>query len=470
MSRLFIIALLTSIFMCPLAVQSRADVPASVQQMQLSFAPLVKKTSPAVVNVYTKRVVQEQMRSISPFFNDPFFNQFFNAPEFGGPVRKRVENSLGSGVIVGADGTIATNHHVIKDATEISVVMSDGREFSAEKLLDDARTDLAILKISAKGEKFPVLELADSDAVEVGDLVLAIGNPFGVGQTVTSGIVSGLARTDVGASDYSFFIQTDAAINPGNSGGALIDMQGRLIGINSTIFSKDGGSLGIGFAIPANMVKTIVEAAQHGSKVVRPWVGMSGQTVMPDMVESLGLKKSQGSLVNNVHPDSPAAKAGIKVGDVILSINGKEVQDPVALKYRLGTIAIGSPIQLQVLRAGKTFDVTLTAIAAPESSLRSETLIKGTSPISGAVVANISPALIDEMGQLAQESGVVVLKAESGVAARLGLQRGDIILTINGQKITSVDELQRLLKSGNVRQWQLQIQRGEQVISLAISG
>jgi Do/DeqQ family serine protease len=466
MFRSFIIASIIG-FLAAWTVPACADVPTSVQQIQLSFSPLVKKTSPAVVNIYTKRVVQT--RSISPFFNDPFFNQFFNAPEFGGPIRNRVENSLGSGVIVGADGLVATNHHVIKDATEINVVTSDGREFTAEKLLDDARTDLAILKVKDKGEKFPVLELADSDAVEVGDLVLAIGNPFGVGQTVTSGIVSGLARTDVGTSDYSFFIQTDAAINPGNSGGALIDMQGRLIGINSAIFSKDGGSLGIGFAIPSNMVRTIVDAAQHGNKVVRPWTGMTGQTITPDMVESLGLKRVQGSLVNRVYPDSPAAKAGIKSGDVILAINGHDVQDPSALKFRLATIAIGSPIQLQVSRGGKVFDVTLTAAAAPESAPRDEALIKGENPFSGAVVANISPALTEEIGQLARDSGVVVLKTERGAAARIGLQTGDIILVVNGEKINSVDQLQGLLKTGSGA-WRIQIQRGVQVISLAISG
>lgn len=469
MSRSFIILFMSCIFFLAGADKSPAqEVPQSVQQMQLSFSPLVKKTGPAVVNIYTKRVVQQQVRSI--FFNDPFFNQFFNAPQFGGAVRKRVENSLGSGVIIDADGMIATNHHVIKEATEINVVMSDGREFPAEKLLDDARTDLAILKINTKGEKFPVLELADSDAVEVGDIVLAIGNPFGVGQTVTSGIVSGVARTDVGVSDYSFFIQTDAAINPGNSGGALVDMQGRLIGINSTIFSKGGGSLGIGFAIPANMVKTIIEASRHGSKVVRPWTGMVGQAITPDMVESLGLKKAQGSLVNNVHPGSPADKAGIKRGDVILSINGKEVQDPLALKFRLATTAIGSPIQLQVFRGGKNMDVTMTAAAPPEDPPRDETLIKGSNPFSGAVVANISPALTEEIGQLSGESGVVILKLENGPAARLGLARADIILAINGKKITSVDQLQDMLKSTGMRQWQIKIQRDKRVIEMTISG
>ena len=470
MFRIFITALTLGFVLCAPARASRSDVPVSVQQMQLSFAPLVKKAGPAVVNIYAKRVVQEQMRAISPFFNDPFFNQFFSAPEFGGQARERVEKSLGSGVIVGADGVIATNHHVIKDATEISVVMADGREFTATKLLDDPRTDLAILKINPKGEKLTVLELADSDAVEVGDLVLAIGNPFGVGQTVTSGIVSAVARTDIGISDYSFFIQTDAAINPGNSGGALVDMQGHLIGINSAIFSRDGGSLGIGFAIPANMVKTIIEAAQHGNKVLRPWTGMIGQTITSDMVENLGLKNAQGSLTARVAKDSPAEKAGIKPGDVILTINGKDIQDPVALKFRLATIALGSPIKLQISRAGKVFEVTMTAEAPPENPPREETLIKGVNPFSGAIVANISPALTEEMGTLGTDSGVVIYKVEGGTAARIGLQRGDIPLALNGEKITSVSQLKKLLQPSNATQWQMQIRRGGQVINLTVSG
>lgn len=459
--------ILAALLFC--AGNAQADVPVSIQQMQLTFAPLVKKTGPAVVNIYAKHVVQEQMRTISPFFNDPFFNQFFNAPEFGGRTRERIEKSLGSGVIVSADGVIATNHHVIKDATEISVVMTDGREFTATKLLDDPRTDLAILKINAKGEKLPMLELADSDAVEVGDLVLAIGNPFGVGQTVTNGIVSALARTDIGVSDYSFFIQTDAAINPGNSGGALVDMQGRLIGINSMIVSGSGGSIGIGFAIPANMVKTIIEAAQHGNKVNRPWTGMIGQAITPDMVESLSLKNVQGSLTAKVAKDSPADKAGIKPGDVILAINGKEVQDPFALRFRLAEIPLGSPIKLQVSRGGKIFDVTLTAEAPPENPPRDETLIKGANPFSGAVLANISPALTEEMGGLGTDSGVVIYKVEGGAAARIGLQRGDIPLALNGEKITSVAQMKKLLQQGT-SQWQIQLRRNEQTINLTISG
>ncbi|HEX2752884.1 MAG TPA: trypsin-like peptidase domain-containing protein, partial [Alphaproteobacteria bacterium] len=281
-------------------------VPRSKTEVRHSFAPLVKKTGPAVVNIYAKRVVRQ--RFVSPFFNDPFFGQFFGTPGFGGQVRERVESSLGSGVIVDAKGLIATNTHVIQGAVEIRVVTADGREFDAEKVLMDDRTDLAILKINPAGEALPYLDLADSDTLEVGDLVLAIGNPFGIGQTVTGGIVSGLARTGVGPTDYRFFIQTDAAINPGNSGGALVDVDGKLIGINTMIFSRDGGSLGIGFAIPANMVATVIQASRSGGgRIVRPWTGVNAQPVTPELLESLGLNRARGALITRVHPQSPAA-------------------------------------------------------------------------------------------------------------------------------------------------------------------
>ena len=453
-----------------------ARVPQSTEQLQLSFSPLVKKTAPAVVNIYTKRIVRERLPIISPFMNDPFFNQFFGGlggmGGIQGGVRERVENSLGSGVIVDATGIIATNSHVVKEATEIVVVMADGREFSAQKQLVDDETDLAILKIDTKGETLPHLVLADSDALEVGDIVLAIGNPFGLGQTVTSGIVSGLARTGVGPSEYGFFIQTDAAINPGNSGGALIDVNGGLIGINSMIFSKTGASHGIGFAIPASMVKTVVDSARSGATaVVRPWTGFNGQTITSDMVESLGLTRAHGVLVNKVRATGPAADAGLKVGDVITNINGIEVRDPVALHFRMATIGLGVPVKIGVMRNGKTETLTLTSQKAPEVPPRQTTDITGVNPLQGAKVANLSPAVAHELN-INDEEGIIVLAVDRrGVAARLGLRAGDIVAAINGKTVGSVDALQGAIKAaGKPKRWQVGILRNGQVLNLVVAG
>jgi serine protease Do len=453
-----------------LAAPAQAQqVPSSPQQMQLSFAPLVKKAGPAVVNIYTKRVVKERARVVSPFMNDPFFSQFFGGQEFAGPMKEKVERSLGSGVILDESGTIATNHHVVGDADEITVITSDGREFAAKRQLDDARVDLAILKIDPKGEKLPFLELADSDAAQVGDLVLAIGDPFGVGQTVTSGIVSGLARTGTGIADYGFFIQTDAAINPGNSGGALIDMSGKLIGVNTAIVSASGGSVGIGFAIPANMLKSMITAAAHGGKVVHPWSGIASQNVTPDMVESLKLKRAYGTLVAKVTPGGPADKAGLQSGDVILSLDGRELQDAAALRFRLATVPLGTAVKMIVWRGGKEIPLTMVTAAPPETPPRDETKLSGQNPLSGAVVVNISPAVLEEMGQLGQDKGVVLSEVQDGAAARLGFQKGDILVGVNGKKIGSVEDLKDALKA-RPRGWQLEFMRGGRQMSLVIQG
>jgi len=451
------------------------DVPQTRADIQMSFAPLVKKSAPAVVNIYAKRVVRERMRVISPLFNDPFFGQFFGqgfGQDMGGPVRERIQNALGSGVIVDPAGQIATNTHVIKGATEITVVLQDGREFDAEKVLVDEKTDLAILRIDPKGEKLAALPLADSDAVEVGDLVLAIGNPFGVGQTVTSGIVSATARTGMGGyMDYRYFIQTDAAINPGNSGGALVDMQGRLIGINTMIFTRDGGSVGIGFAVPANMVRTVIDASRRGGKLVRPWTGLSGQPVTSDMMASLGLNRARGALINRVNPKGPGAKAGIRVGDVVLSINGHDIQDPEALKFRLATVPVGGDIHLMVSRGGKSFDVKMKAEAAPEIPPRQAMTVSDNSPLSGATLGNLSPALADEIDLPDDSEGVAVIDVAAGTpAARLGMRTGDIIQMLNGADIRSMAELKAALgASKNIRRWQVQLRRGAQVMNLMIT-
>ncbi|HYD17571.1 MAG TPA: DegQ family serine endoprotease [Patescibacteria group bacterium] len=450
----------------PTAGAQNAQVPQTVQQIQLSFAPIVKRTSPAVVNIYTKRVVQERTM-LNPFMNDPFFGGLRLGLE--GPLRDRVESSLGSGVIVDPTGQVATNTHVIKGASEITVVTSDGREFPATVALNDEKTDLAMLRIDPKGAKLPWLEIGDSDELQVGDLVLAIGNPFGVGQTVTSGIVSALARTGMGKTAYGYFIQTDAAINPGNSGGALVDMRGRLIGINSMIFSRDGGSLGIGFAIPASMVKAVMFAASHGGKIVRAWTGIQAQPVTPDMIDHLGLPGAQGALVNRVNGNGPAARAGIRAGDVILAIDGRNIQDPEALRFRLATLPIGTPVKLGIWRDGKPDTVTMTTEAPPEKPAADRSKLTGRNPLAGATIANLSPAILEELGGAAQETGVIILEADSGNAARLGLTRGDIILSVNGDTIGNVQEVKDAMQARNTQRWAIQVLRGDRVMNLMIT-
>ena len=311
-------------------------LPQSPAQVRLSFAPVVKKVAPAVVNVYVSHV--EHMPR-NPLFDDPIFQRFFGGG--GGGAGDRVQKALGSGVLVDPSGLVVTNFHVVENATEVRVSLADRREFEAEIVLRDPRTDLAVLRLKG-GEGFPTLEMGDSDALEVGDFVIAIGDPFGVGQTVTQGIVSALARTQIGASDYGFFIQTDAAINPGNSGGALVDLDGRLIGINSMIYSRSGGSMGLGFAIPVNMVKSVVSAALHGgNSVKRAWLGATLQDVSKDIAETLGLDRPTGAVVVDVTDAGPAAAAGLKRGDVIAAIDNQVVDDAESVGFRLGVKPLG---------------------------------------------------------------------------------------------------------------------------------
>jgi Do/DeqQ family serine protease len=442
------------------------QAPETKDDLLLSFAPVVKKARPAVVNVYASRT---DKRPRNPLFDDPFFRRFFGD---GGNMRPGGPSAqaLGSGVLVDPSGLVVTNHHVIEGMTDVKVALADKREFDAEIILRDQRTDLAVLRLKG-GASFPVMELGDSDALEVGDIVLAIGNPFGVGQTVTQGIVSALARTHVGISDYGFFIQTDAAINPGNSGGALIDMKARLAGINSAIFSQSGGSVGIGFAIPVNMVKIVVAAAKSGGRQVRrPWLGASLQVVSREIADTLGLDRPSGALVTDVSEVGPAATGGVKRGDLIIAIDGQSIDDPEGLGYRMATKPLGGAASLSILRNGRSVPLSIKLIPAPETPARDPMKPLGNSPFAGTTVINLSPAVAEEFSIRGVSEGVVISDVEDGSpAAAVNFQKGDVILTVNDAKIATTRELARVT---SVRHpyWKLTIGRGGEFITTVIGG
>ena len=455
---------LAALTLTPAAHAQDRTVPRSGAELKLSFAPVVKRATPAVVNVYAARAVEVR----NPLFDDPFFRRFFGAP--GNIPREQMQRSLGSGVIVDPSGLIITNNHVVEGATEVKVSLHDKREFEAEIVLKDARTDLAVLRIKDGKERFPALEFGNSDELQVGDVVLAIGNPFGVGQTVTHGIVSALARTQVGITDYQFFIQTDAAINPGNSGGALVDLSGKLVGVNTAIFSRSGGSQGIGFAIPVNMVQVVAASAKGGgSAVKRPWLGAKLQNVTPEIAEGLGLKRASGALVASVTPNSPAGKAGLKSGDVIVSIDGQSVEDQNGFDYRFGLRPLGGHAQVGVLRGANETAIAVALQTAPERP-REEIVIKARSPLTGAKVGNLSPALADELRLDPSTEGVVVLEIAGGsLAQRFGFQRGDVVLVINEKKVGTSKELERVTRDPN-RMWQITILRNGRQVTAQFGG
>jgi len=457
LAALFIAALVAT----PSLAQDRR-VPASAAELRLSYAPIVQRVQPAVVNVYAAKMVQDH----NPFLDDPIFRRFFGNP--GQP--EQMQRSLGSGVMVDPSGLVVTNVHVIEGADQVKVSLADKREFEAEIVLKDTRSDLAVLRLKGVYEKFPTLDFANSDELMVGDVVLAIGNPFGVGQTVTHGIISALARTQVGITDYQFFIQTDAPINPGNSGGALVDMTGHLAGINTAIYSRSGGSQGIGFAIPANMVRVVVASAKSGVKAVkRPWLGARLQAVTPEIAESLGLKLPSGALVASVVAGSPAARAGLKSSDLIVAIDGQDVEDPNAFDYRFATRPLGGTAEIAVQRAGKSIKLTVPLETAPDGG-RNEIVLTSRSPFQGAKVANISPAVADEMHLDADTEGVVVTEiGDDTTAANVGFQKGDIILAVNSQKIGRTSDLEKATKESS-RVWRITLVRGGQQINVTLGG
>ena len=454
--------ILLAIALSHLALPANADtrVPQSRAEISLGFAPLVRQATPAVVNIYAKRVVAER---VSPFRNDPFFGNLFR--DFG-ETRPRVQNSLGSGVILSAEGLVVSNYHVVGQATDIRVVLSDRREFGAQVVLADESADLAILQLQCAGA-LPFLPLRNSDTVEVGELALAIGNPFGVGQTVSSGIISGLARSGVmpGSNGRGYFIQTDAAINPGNSGGALIDVNGALIGVNTSILTRSGGSNGIGFAIPANLVAEFMRQAKAGqSRFMRPWAGLQGQAVDADIAASMGADVPEGVLIVDLHPQSPFAMAGFAVGDIVTAVDGQPVNTPPEMMFRMSVAGLGQGADITRLRDGALRTITVTMATAPETPARDSRRLGDASALPGLVVETINPGVIAEFGLPLHASGALV--AQPGpLGARLGVQPGDIVVQANGQAVTNSASLAQVLaQRGAVID--LQILRGQQRLSL----
>lgn len=420
-----------------------------------NFVPIVKAASPAVVNISTTRVIKRKSTNgptDSPLFNDPFFKHFFGdefGRRFGGP-RKREESALGSGVIVDPKGYIITNNHVIAKADEIKVVLNDDREFKGEVVGTDPKTDLAVIKI--KGKNLPSLKWADSGKLEVGEYVLAIGNPFGLNQTITMGIVSAVGRANVGIADYEDFIQTDAAINPGNSGGALVNTKGELVGINTAIFSRSGGYMGIGFAVPSNMAKGVMASLIKDGKVTRGWLGVSIQKVTKDIAEQFELKEASGALVSEVMDDGPAADAGVEAGDVIISYDGNDVEDPTSLRNIVARTDVGKRVDMVVIRDGKKKTLKVKTGKQPKNMGR-----RGIEPDQGDEeeeadssigfkVKTLTPQIAEELNIDNKEKGVVVTAVEPGSAAqRAGLRRGDVIVSMNRKRITNSAAFSKLV-------------------------
>lgn len=427
-------------FVVSIAIGQTSPVKAANSANTLpSIVDVVKKVMPAVVNISTTRVVQTESRSPFPFFNGPFNRHPFGKDPFQRKPRKHREGSLGSGVIVDSSGYIITNNHVIANADEIKVVLADKREFKGKVIGTDPKTDIAIIKIS--GKNLPTIPWGDSDKLEVGRYVLAIGSPLGLSQTVTMGIVSAKGRANVGIADYEDFIQTDAAINPGNSGGALVNIQGELIGINTAIFSRSGGNMGIGFAVPSNMARNVMRALIKDGKVIRGWFGVSIQEVTPGLAKQFGLKKATGALVSETISGTPAAKAGIEAGDVILEFNGKKVKDATTLRHIVAATKVGKRVKVRIVRNKKVKIVYATITELPKQMARKSGEQNGSAAgtaLAGIKVRNLTAEIASQLGVDPNTAGVLVGNVEVGTPAeKAGLQPGDIILAMTRRRIRS---------------------------------
>lgn len=463
------------------------SIPRSDRVDTTSYSPIIKRIAPSVVKVLvTERAKNIPALDMPPFFDDPMFRQFFGDQQFGGGGRGRgqgrgtyrqpQQEGLGSGVIVSTDGYVLTNNHVVNGADVIKITLADGRELTAKVVGTDPQSDLAVIKVDAKD--LPAITFTDSDKVEVGDRVLAIGNPFGIGQTVTSGMVSGLGRATLGL-DYEDFIQTDAAINPGNSGGALIDVQGRLVGVNTAILSRSGGSQGIGFAIPSNLARNVMEQLVANGKVMRGYLGVMLQDLTPELVDAFKLSAKTGALVGDVVPGGPAAKAGLKSGDVITQFNGKKVNDGRHLKLTVANVAPNTEVAVLVLREGKPTELKIKLSentgknAFSKERGKSSSKVEDNGTLDGVGVGDLDPQMRREFDIPAKVQGALVTEVDpSSVAASAGLQPGDVIQEINQHPVRSAADAVKLTETTESPKTLLKVwsQRGTRYIVVDESG
>jgi serine protease Do len=452
-------AAIVALLLIPLTAQAQAQAPQPIERNWIE--DVAEQVLPSVVNISSVKKVTVNR---SPLFSDPFFRDFFG----DGVPRERVQQALGSGVIVSGDGYIVTSNHVVSGADEVEVHLSDERVFTARIIGNDPKSDVAVIKIEAKD--LPVIKIGKSSNLRIGSYVLALGNPYGLAGTVTHGIISALGRSGLGITEYENFIQTDAPINPGNSGGALVNMEGELIGINTAILSQSGGNIGIGFAIPVDLVMDIVQSLRKYGRVVRGWLGVTVQEITPEIAEAMELESSQGVLIADVIKGSPAAEAGVRQGDVVVSINGKEVNDPSALQFLVSEIPPGTRVPVTVIRDGGRKTVTVTIGDLSEAEIPRDTyLVEDNRFLEGARVADLSPPLRDSLEVPNNVDGVVVAGVErNSPASSTGLRPGDVIVTINGRKITGLSEFKQLLQSINGRRMEISIYRQGMILNMTL--